>query len=281
MSTDLSNLTSYISTEVESTIDDFIFIDKEGEEEPPSKHERISGCSPMYLFKILIIITPIGIMFKYLIEWNDILALWIEFALLLLQLILALDKIPALRLDTKAYLSGPKITGALEEIKTDVGEYWSKKSHYVVLYHTTNTDGRPISIRKTLQAGVLDGNLVNETKGDYNVLTDLVCKEGAPFSAFPRASIRKYQQRYRRWTLYMIPVLVVTCLAIICNLIYSFHWKKSHRNQRELIMSVFIVYGVLCMIVLPLLVCRIRRWHHDVNNGGHETNDVKALNHGV
>lgn len=278
MSTDLSNLTTYIASEVESTIDDFILIDHKGEEEQQSKRERNSGCSPMYLFTILVIVVPIGVMFKYLIEWKNILALWIQLALLLIQLIFALDKIPYLRLDTKAYLASPTITGALEEIKKDMGEHWFKKSHYVVLYHTTDEDG-PISIRKTLKSGIFDGNLVDETKGEYSVFTDLVCKEGEPFSAFPRKIVRKYHQRYKRWRLYMIPVMVVTCLAIIGNVYYSCHWKKSHKNQLELMKPAFIVYGVLYVIVLPPLMYYIRLWQYDVTHGGHETNDVSYHGH--
>jgi hypothetical protein len=281
MSADLSNLSSYLSTELESTLGDFVFIDKQNQEGHPSNNACPTSFSPLYIFKMLLIVIPIGVMFKYLIDWNDIVALYIEFAFLLIQLVFVLDKIPGMRLDTKSYLSGPTITGALEEIKTNMGGYCFKKSHYVVLYHTTNNDGRPISIRKTLQAGILDGNLVDEKKGNYDVLTDLACKEGAPFSAFPRSTVRKLHKRYRRWIRYLMPILVVTCLAIICNLYYSCRGKQARINHSELIKPVFIVNAVLYTIVLPPLIYCIRRWHQDVNNGGHETNDVKSLCHGI
>ncbi len=146
-----------------------------------------------------------------------------------------------------------------------------KKTHYVVLYSTIGEDGRRMAIRKTLQAGVFDDDLPNDDATSHrNVLTDLVCREGAPFSAFPRSAVWKQHLRYRKWMLYFLPILVVTCTAIAYNLycICTVEWGRLHHIQ--LLKPLGIIYGVLYAVVLIPIVYKVRRWKYDVSYGGDE-----------
>jgi hypothetical protein len=266
-----------LSEEEDKTIAGFVIIDKIGEEEEPSLAKLYIWsffCRPWHLFKLTLMLIPICVMFKYLIDWNDIISLYVEFLLLLIQLVFTIDKIPGMRLNTQSYLSGATIRATLEETRTRSRRFMfkgPKKTHYVVLYMTTGGDGRPMAIRKTLQAGVFDDDLPNdEATSHRNVLTDLVCREGAPFSAFPRSAVWKHHLRYRQWMLYFMPILVVTCIVIAYNLYCTLtvEWGRIHHIQ--LLTPLGIIYGALYAVVLIPTIYKVRRWKYDVSYGGDE-----------
>lgn len=266
------------SEEEDTTIAGFVIIDKvqDDEEEPsPTKLYIFSHfCRVWHLFKLSLYLVPICFMYKYLIDWNDIVALYVEFLLLLIQLVFTIDKIPSMRLNTHSYLSGPTIRSTLEETRRRSRRFMfkgPKKTHYVVLYNTIGEDGRLMAIRKTLQAGVFDDDLPSDDATSHrNVLTDLVCREGAPFSAFPRSAVWKHHLRYRQWMLYFLPILVVTCIAILYNLYctVTVEWGRIHHMQ--LLKPLGIVYGVLYAVVLTPIIYKVRRWKYDVSYGGDE-----------
>lgn len=267
--------------EEDTTIADFVIIDRHGDEEdePSLSKAFIWGyfCRPWHLFKVTLIVLVVSAFFKLLIDWNDIVALYVGFALLLVQLIFTVDKIPGLRLNTQSYLTGPTIHSNLEETRKRTKKFFRgpKRTHYVVLYTTTGLNGKPMVIRKVLQAGVFDEDLPQDN-ATRNVLTDLVCREGAPFSAFPRSAVWKHQLRYRKWMLYFMPVLVVTCVAIPYNLYcsYTVEWDQTHHI--ELLKPIFVIYGVLYLLVLLPLLYKIRKWKYDVSYGGEDITSTQV-----
>jgi hypothetical protein len=261
--------------EEDTTIADFVIIDRNGDEEDEPSAAKIYFwgyfCSPRHLCKVTLIIVSICISIKLLVDWNDIIALYVLFALFLVQLIFAVDKIPGLGLNTRSYLTGPTIPSNLEETRKRTRKFFKgpKRTHYVVIYTTTGLNGKPMVIRKVLQAGVFDDDLPQDN-ATQSVLTDLACREGAPFSAFPRSAVWKHHLRYRRWMLYFMPIFIVTAIAIPYNLYVSYNVEYDQFHHIERLKPIYVVYAVLYPLVLLPLLYKIRRWKYDVSYGGEE-----------
>ncbi len=232
-------------------------------------------CGARHLIKLTIVCIALGIALGYLMCWNDIIALYIEFALLLVQLVFTIDKLPSMRLDTRSYLRGPAVAATLDETElvraTNVFSAL-KKPRYVVTYTTNEADGSVMTIRKTLQPGFFDKDLIDGEICDTRYLTDLVCKVGAPFSAFPRKAVKRHIGREKKWILYFMPILVVTFHAILFNLFLSYHFlvyvPKAHTKHVHLLTPLYIIFGVLYAVILFPLAFGIKRWVNDVHTGG-------------
>jgi hypothetical protein len=273
-----------LSDEEDATIANYVIIDKVKEMEEPSQNKlNIWGdfCRPLHLLKVIFTTMCLGFAFIILINWNDILSLHFGLGILLIQLIFTVDTFPGMRLNTRSYLSGPTINATLEETKIKKRKFFHgpKRTHYVVLYNTIN-DGRTMLIRKILQAGFFDDDLPQNTASN-NALTDLVCREGAPFSAFPKAAVWKHHLRYRTWVLYFLPILLLTIASIAYNLYFSFHVEWGRKQHIALLRPIFITYGVLYVIILSPLIYVVRRWKYDVSYGGDEINGIAMPNASV
>lgn len=247
--------------------------DKEGNDGEPDVWTEF--CGAWHLFKITIICIALVLTLGYLMCWNDILALYIEFSLLLVQLVFAIDKLPGMRLDTRSYMRGRAVAATLNDTKlVRVTNVFSalKKPSYVVVYTTNKADGSAVTIRKTLQPGFFDKDLIDGEICDTKYLTDLVCKEGAPFSAFPRKAVRRHSRRENKWILYFMPILVVTFHAIMFNLFLSYHFlvyvPRAHMKHVHLLTPLYIIFGILYIAILVPLAFGIKRWVNDVHNGG-------------
>jgi hypothetical protein len=216
--------------------------------------------------------------FIFLIHWNDIFSLYFGLGILLIQLIFTVDKLPGMRLNTRSYLSGPTINATLEETRVKKIKIFQgpKRTHYVVLYNAVN-DGRTMLIRKTLQAGYFDDDLPQNT-ATKNALTELVCREGAPFSAFPKAAVWKHHLRYRQWLLYFLPILIVTIFCVGYNLYFSFNVEWGRKQHIALLKPIFIIFSLLYVTILVPLIYVVRRWKYDISYGGEEINGVVIPN---
>ena len=283
---ELVNLSKYLSTSFikdDTTVDKIVgkFILMDGGDSGEFPREATIDIweefnSTPHRLKALLIVVLSGVVFLQLITWNNILALYIEFSSLLVQLAYAIDKFPGLRLDAKSYLSGAFIAATLEETK-QVGPsilHPRRRTHYVVVFTSRKEDGSAITIRKTLKPSIFDRELHDGEVFETRFITELVSREGMPFSAFPQKSVYRHIKRQVRWFLYFMPILVSTCLAIVLSLIiYRLEYSSygfDRARQAKLITSVFIVFGILYPLILIPIAFGVRNWLDDVTNGGEE-----------
>jgi hypothetical protein len=260
---------------LDKAIGHFVSIDGECENNESYSDVCAEFGSACHLLKTATIGIAVALFFGFLMYWNDIMALYIEFTLFLIQLVFAIDKFPGFRLDTRSYLSGPAVTATLTETKlVRVNNACDilKKSRYVVEYMVHNEDGSFMTIRKTLQPGIFDRELIDGEIFDTSFVTDLVRQEGKPFSAVPRKLVERHTKREYRWILYLMPILVVTINAIIFNLFLSYRdlafLSRVRGSHYHPLTHIYIVFGVLYTIILVPLAHGTRRWLHYVHNGG-------------
>ena len=263
------------SDSLDEAIGDFVSIDDECENNESYNDVCAEFGSACHLLKTATIGIAVALFFGFLMLWNDIMALYIEFTLLLIQLVFAIDKFPGFRLDTRSYLSGPAVKAALTEtklVRVKNACDLLKKSRYGVEYIVHNVDGSFMTIRKTLRPGIFDRELIDGEIYDTSFVTDLVRQEGAPFSAVPRKIVERHTKREYRWILHLMPILVVTINAIIFNLFLSYHYlafmSRVRGSHDHPLTPIYIVFGVLYTIILFPLAIGTRRWLHDMHNGG-------------
>lgn len=217
-----------------------------------------------HILALICIVITLGPAFYFFITWHDIVALWVSFGLLWIQLIWAVDKMPGLRLDTESYFKGIFVDAMLEE----TGRKTSMKrpiTVYVVQYEIL-FDGRPMTIRKTLKPGVFDGDFLVHTG-------QLLSADEFPFSAFPEYVLETHHKRYRWWLRYFVPPLILTVLAIVFNMSYSY--EANFQLNKDKIILVLITFGILIPISTIPLAYKIRRWRQDVTNGGQEITTIE------
>lgn len=241
-----------------------------------------------HLFIIAVLYVSCGIMFGMLIDWNDIIGLWINLGLFLLQLTWAVDKLPGLRLRTQDYLksSVPLISATLEE--TNQGKPRTafqqcccclapkSKSSYVVLYSAPSEYyARPVGVRKTLQSSAWDVDLATSREDGFTELTKLLCKDDDPFSAYPQFAIQEHHSKYKTWVLYYLPLLLLTTCVVLYNIWYTKHTRWG--THVDYVPPALYTFGALAILILPPLVYVARKFVTDVASGGEEMSPDGAV----
>jgi hypothetical protein len=229
------------------------------------------------LVLLIAVISFCVIMFE-MIAWNDLIAVCIELSLLMIQIfIVAHALIPSMTLNPRYYPPGNTILATLEETKVIssriIVSNWCRynpihKKHYVVLYNAMDKRGNPVSIRKTLEPGIFEKDLIDDQVCDSSSITELAFRDGNYLSAFPRVLIIKYHTRMKWWTFYCLPFLVVTLFSIACNLFYSSSVTYRRSQHLQNLHSILIFFGILYAMILIPLAYVIRQWQNAVNYGG-------------
>lgn len=256
---------------------DYVFIDKAGRESVERSNSTGSSnpeadCITLtYMLEVTALVIIVIAAFYLLMRQNDIAALWLEFLMLLVLIILSLDKVPGLRLNLRQYLSGPIIQAVLEETveRPRSGYLKRPKKAIVVKYHAVDLDDRPVAIRKSLKAGLFDKGFTSE---DAEVLTELSMMEGNPFSAYPKAVILAHRRRYQTWRKYIVPLIATVCVMIFVNVIFTATvMRGAHRRDLK---AVLIFYAFFYPLVALPIAFKIRRWKIDVGYGGEECSTI-------
>eukprot|EP00545_Synedropsis_sp_CCMP1620_P014090 CAMPEP_0119006166 /NCGR_PEP_ID=MMETSP1176-20130426/2147_1 /TAXON_ID=265551 /ORGANISM="Synedropsis recta cf, Strain CCMP1620" /LENGTH=319 /DNA_ID=CAMNT_0006958055 /DNA_START=105 /DNA_END=1064 /DNA_ORIENTATION=+ len=245
-----------------------------------------------HLFVVAVLCISCGTFSYMLIDWNDLVGMWVTMGLLFVQLIWAVDKLPFLRIRTQDYMDSSisLISATLEETIGDQNKsmrsrsIWqrvfccccaAKKGSYVVQYSAPSAiHGRPVVVRKTLWSGVWDDDLSSSENGFVEV-TRLWCKDGEPFSAYPRHVIEDHHARYKTWVLYFLPLLLLTVVVVAYNIWYTNDVVWG--NHIKYLPAIFHTYGTLAVVILLPLICYVGKFTYHVQYGGEESSSDGAV----
>jgi hypothetical protein len=290
---------NFILTEQDEDASGYVMIDKTGtagttwiedeyrEEEVPFD-ELFHLFTKTHLFVIAVLYLSCGILFHMLIDWSDVIGLWINLGLFFLQLVWAVDKIPGLRIRTQDYLKSsiPLISATLEETTRGTSRTdWERcccclaprsKSSYVVLYSAPSAYyARTVGVRKTLQSGYWDADLATSHEDGFAAMTKLLCKDDDPFSAYPRYAIEEHHSRYKTWVRYYLPLLILTTCVVLYNIWYT--KTTAWGTHVDYLPPALCTFAALATLILPNLIYVSRKFVTDVNGGGKEISPDGAV----
>lgn len=216
-----------------------------------------------------------------LVHYDDILALKISIGVLLAQLAFAVDKKRPFGLPVMKFLAGKGVNAALHETIEERNKLTGRlNTTYVIKYDAVDMEGNTLTILKSLKPNVFTmfgrNDFTREVARDIGVVTRVQVAKGYPHSAHPRRSLLTRYEALRLWNLYAMPILSLTFIGVIFNLVFSCGVNKG--GHLEAACNVLILYGFVYPVVLGPIAAWNYFWSEEVLFGGEEVSKVSSPN---